>query len=138
MRRNPWTSLRHDVHVGPDVTGPVMERLGFRPVPRRAARLRTFVHVGTCLAVIGASIVGVAWVVDLRWRSQIGVDPSSRWVSLPPEEESRSAPRWQALEESLRPIGRFVDEIEPPAPPPDAARDEPPMWLSARAPLGET
>lgn len=140
MRRDELDSLRNDVHVGPDVTAKVMERLGYRPVPRKSARLRRFLHVGTCLTVIAASIVGVAWVVDLGWRSRMGVDPSSRRASNPDFDAGHG--RWDAIGESLRPLQRIVDEIEPEdGPASDGGRPSsaiPPVWISARAPLGET
>lgn len=134
MSRDPWDSLADDRHVGPDVTGKVMTRLGYRAVPRRSARLRRFAHVGICLSVIAASMVGVAWVVDLGWRARYGSDPAARRASMPPSEERR----WEALEESLRPLRRIVDEIEPANPAPAPDESAPPAWLSARAPLGET
>ncbi len=139
MRRDDLDALRNDVHVGPDVTAKVMERLGFRPVPRKSARLRRFLHVATCLAVIAGSIVGVAWVIDLGWRSRLAGDPSARRASNPDVEAARG--RWDAIGESLRPLRRIVDEIEPQfAPAPEGVPSSPsmpPVWLSARAPLGE-
>lgn len=139
MRRDDLDSLRNDLHVGPDVTAKVMERLGYRPASRRSARLRRFLHVGTCLAVIGASIVGVAWVVDLGWRSRVGGDSSSRRASNPDVDADRG--RWDAIGESLRPLQRIVDEIEPGIAPASGgdppSPSMPPVWLSARAPLGE-
>lgn len=137
MRRDHLDALRNDVHVGPDVTDQVMARLGYRPAPRRTARLRRLLHVGSCLAVIAASIVGVAWVVDLGWRARLGADSSSRRASNLGVDVDPG--RWDAIGESLRPLQRIVDEIEPEAasrevPEPDSM---PPTWLWARAPLGE-
>ena len=131
MSFDPLDRLRDDLHAAPDVTDAVMARLGYRPVPRRAARWRRALHVGTCLAVIGASIVGVAWAIDLGWKARLGGDASSRRASIPAEV------RWEALEESLRPLRRIVEEIEAPAPVPDAQPVAPPAWLPARAPFGE-
>lgn len=133
MSRDPWESLADDRHVGPDVTGKVMARLGYRPVPSRSARLRRLAHVSLCLSVIGTSIVGVAWVVDLGWRARNGLESDTRRASIPAGEPER----WEALEESLRPLQLLVDEIEPPQPEAVPTESAPPAWLAARAPLGE-
>jgi len=136
VKRDPLDSLREDLLVSPDLTDAVMARLGYRPATRRVARLRRALHVGTCLAVIGASIVGVAWAIDLGWKSRLANDTDSRRAAnLASPDPDR---RWDALEESLLPLRRIVEEIEPASAPSGFAGSTPPLWLSARAPLGET
>jgi hypothetical protein len=137
VTRDPLDRLREDVLVGPDVTDAVMARLGYRALPSRTARWRRVLHVGTCLVVIGASVVGVAWAVDLGWKARLGVDASSRRASIPAADADAGSSRWEALEESLRPLRRIVEEIEPPVAVPAAPPPEPPVWLPARAPFGE-
>lgn len=137
MRPDPLESLRGDVHVGPDVTDAVMARLGYRPVARRTARLRRLAHVGICLGVIAASIVGVAWTVDLGWKARLGIDRESRRASNPSWIPPHGEERWEALEQSLRPLRRIVEEIDAPPSDPAVPASDPPVWLSARAPLGE-
>lgn len=144
MNGDPLESLRDDLHVGPDVTDAVMARLGYRPVSRRSARWRRAFHVGTCLSVIAASLVGVAWAIDLGWKARLGTDATARRASSAerpsagdPERGGPDSRRWEAIEESLRPLRRIVEEIEAPAPVPDAQPVAPPAWLPARAPFGE-
>lgn len=125
MTERPWDSLREDVHVSPDVTDRVMAKLGYRPVSRRAMLWRRGLHVGTCLSVIGLSIAGAAWVIDLGWRSG------------PVRGTTVDSTGWKAVGESLQPLRLIVEELD--APLPDETPDEvsPPTWLAARAPLVE-
>ena len=137
MTPDPLDRLREEVHVGPDVTDAVMERLGYRAVPRRTARWQRVMHAATCLSVIGASIVGVAWAIDLGWKARLGTEASSRRASNLSGPGASGAERWEALEESLRPLRRIVEEIDSPATEPADRPIEPPAWLPARAPFGE-
>lgn len=137
MRPDSLESLREDLHVGPDVTDAVMARLGYRPVSRRTARLRRLAHVAICLGVIAASIVGVAWTIDLGWRARLGTERDSRRASNPAGILPKDERRWDALEQSLRPLRRIVEEIDAPPSGATVPPSDPPVWISARAPLGE-